>query len=214
MLDVVLAASCLIALLPLMVVIACAIRFTMGTPVLFRQIRPGLHARPFELVKFRTMRDEYDRHGRRIPQEERPTRLGSWLRMTSLDEIPELWAVIKGDMSLVGPRPLLLEYLPLYTTEQARRHDVRPGLPGLAQVMGRHSVPWDQRFAFDIYYVDHWSHRLDARILLRTLRVMTAGDGRRPANYFQGSERPASGRTKAVLGDESEDVGPRPTPAP
>jgi len=187
-LDIVFAVSGLIALAPVMVVIACLVKITMGSPVFYRQLRPGFHGEPFELVKFRTMRGEYDSHGRRIPQEERPTRLGYWLRKTSLDEVPELWAILKGDMSLVGPRPLLVEYLPRYTPEQARRHDVKPGLTGLAQVMGRHTISWDDRFTYDIYYVDHWSRRLDARIILRTLRVMTAGDGRRPANYFEGSD--------------------------
>ena len=160
----------------------------MGRPILYRQLRPGLLGETFDLVKFRTMRGEYDSQGRPIPQEERPTRLGFWLRRTSLDEIPELWSILKGDMSLVGPRPLLVEYLPLYTTEQARRHDVKPGLTGLAQIMGRQTISWEQRFAYDTYYVDHWSLRLDARIIMGTLRVLTAGDGRRPANYFRGSD--------------------------
>jgi lipopolysaccharide/colanic/teichoic acid biosynthesis glycosyltransferase len=186
-LDVVLAGSGLIALAPLIVVIAISIRLSMGSPVFFRQIRPGLHGQPFEIIKFRTMRDEFDSHGRQIPQEERPTRLGFWLRKTSLDEIPELWTVLKGDMSLVGPRPLLVEYLPLYTPEQARRHDVKPGLTGLAQVMGRHTISFEDRFAYDLWYVDHWSLRLDARILLKTFPAMLRGDGRRPAHDFTGS---------------------------
>ena len=190
LLDVVLASCGLVATAPLVLIIAVAIRLTMGRPVFYRQQRPGLHAVPFELVKFRTMRDEFDAEGRAIPQEERPTRLGFWLRRTSLDEIPELWTIVKGDMSLVGPRPLLMEYLPLYTSEQARRHDVKPGLTGLAQVMGRHAVDWEDRFAYDLYYVDHQSLRLDARIMLRTIRAMTQGDGRRPANYFTGSAAP------------------------
>lgn len=186
-LDVVFAASGLVALTPLMLLIGLAIRISMGGPVLYRQLRPGLEGRPFELRKFRTMRDELDDAGRPVPQELRPTRLGYWLRRTSLDEIPELWAILKGDMSLVGPRPLLLEYLPLYTAEQARRHTVKPGLTGLAQVMGRHTISWEQRFAYDVHYVDHWSLRLDAWIMLRTLRSLASGDGRRPAYYFTGS---------------------------
>ncbi len=186
-LDVVFAASGLIALAPLMLLIGLAIRISMGGPVLYRQLRPGLEGRPFELIKFRTMRDALDDAGRPVPQELRPTRLGYWLRKTSLDEIPELWAILKGDMSLVGPRPLLLEYLPLYTAEQARRHTVKPGLTGLAQVMGRHTISWEQRFAYDVRYVDQWSLRLDAWIMLRTLRSLTSGDGRRPAYYFTGS---------------------------
>jgi lipopolysaccharide/colanic/teichoic acid biosynthesis glycosyltransferase len=187
-LDLVFAACGLVALAPVMLVIAGAIRISMGRPILYHQLRPGLHGETFDLVKFRTMRGEYDSQGRPIAQEERPTRLGFWLRRTSLDEIPELWSILKGDMSLVGPRPLLVEYLPLYTTDQARRHDVKPGLTGLAQIMGRHTISWEQRFAYDTYYVDHWSLRLDARIIMGTLRVLTAGDGRRPANYFRGSD--------------------------
>jgi lipopolysaccharide/colanic/teichoic acid biosynthesis glycosyltransferase len=185
--DVVLSSCGLIAAAPLILVIAIAIRVTMGKPVFYRQRRPGLHSVPFGLIKFRTMRDEFDARGRAIPQEERPTRLGYWLRRSSLDEIPELWTILQGDMSLVGPRPLLMEYLPLYTPEQARRHDVKPGLTGLAQVMGRHTVEWEDRFAYDLFYVDHQSLRLDARVLLRTVRAMTQGDGRRPANYFTGA---------------------------
>ena len=187
LLDVILATCGLIAGAPLMLVIAVAIRVSMGRPVLYRQLRPGLHAQPFELIKFRTMRDEYDEDGRQIPQEERPTRLGYWLRRTSFDELPELWAILKGDMSLVGPRPLLMEYLPLYTAEQARRHDVKPGLTGLAQVMGRHNVDWEDRFAYDLHYVDHRSFRLDAFILLRTIPAALQGDGRRPADDCAGS---------------------------
>lgn len=190
LLDVVLASSGLIALAPLIAVIGVLIRLTMGSPVLFRQLRPGLHGEPFEIIKFRTMRDEFDSQGREIPQEERPTRLGFWLRRTSLDEIPELWTILRGDMSLVGPRPLLVEYLPLYTAEQARRHDVKPGLTGLAQVKGRHAISWEDRFAYDVWYVDHWSLRLDARILLKTFRAMLQGDGRRPADNFSGSGAP------------------------
>lgn len=186
-LDVVLSAAGLVAASPVIVAIAVAILVTDGRPIFYRHARPGLHGEPFELVKFRTMRGETDDRGRPIPQEERPTRLGYWLRRTSLDEIHELWAILRGDMSLVGPRPLLMEYLPLYSPEQARRHDVKPGLTGLAQVMGRHTISWEQRFAYDLYYVDHWSMRLDARIMLMTLGAMTKGDGRRPANYFTGS---------------------------
>ena len=189
-LDVVLASSGLVALAPLIVVIAVLIRLTMGSPVFFRQRRPGLHGKPFEIVKFRTMRGEVDSQGREIPQEERPTRLGFWLRRTSLDEIPELWTILRGDMSLVGPRPLLLEYMPLYTAEQARRHDVKPGLTGLAQVMGRHTISFEDRFAYDLWYVDHWSLRLDAQIMLKTFRAMMQGDGRRPADDFSGSGTP------------------------
>ncbi len=205
-LDVVLASSGLIVLAPLLVVIAVLIRLTMGSPVFFRQLRPGLRGELFEIVKFRTMRDEIDSKGREIPQEDRPTRLGFWLRRTSLDEIPELWTILKGDMSLVGPRPLLAEYLPLYTAEQSRRHNVKPGLTGLAQVMGRHAISWEDRFAYDLWYVDHWSLRLDARILFKTFRAMLQGDGRRPADDFSGSGAPEPGPDATAPGPTQTQV--------
>ena len=208
-LDVILSAAGLVAAFPVIVAIAVAILLVDGRPVFYRHLRPGLHGEPFELIKFRTMRGAFDDRGRPIPQEERPTRLGYWLRKTSLDEIPELWTILKGRMSLVGPRPLLMEYLALYTPEQARRHEVKPGLTGLAQVMGRHNISWEQRFAYDLYYVDHWSMRLDARIMLMTLRAMTQGDGRRPANYFTGSALNADPAAR----DEHEAADPGATPA-
>lgn len=204
----ILSAAGLVAAFPVIVLIAVAILAVDGRPVFYRHLRPGLHGEPFELIKFRTMRGAFDDRGRPIPQEERPTRLGYWLRKTSLDEIPELWTILKGQMSLVGPRPLLMEYLALYTPEQARRHEVKPGLTGLAQVMGRHNISWEQRFAYDLYYVDHWSMRLDARIMLMTLRAMTQGDGRRPANYFTGSAPNAERATR----DAPEVAQPGATP--
>jgi len=178
----------LVAALP-MLVIAAAVRATMGAPVLFRQVRPGLHGELFELVKFRTMRDGHGSDADRL------TRLGRWLRTTSLDELPELWNVLRGDMSLVGPRPLLVEYLDLYSPEQARRHEVRPGLTGLAQVAGRNLVDWDERFALDVRYVEERSLALDLRILGRTVlavlrREGISGAGEATMAPFQGS-RPA-----------------------
>ena len=160
----------LVAAIP-MALIAAAIRFTMGPPVLFRHVRPGLHGEPFELLKFRTMRvgDGSDA--------ERLTRLGTWLRSTSLDELPELWNVIRGDMSLVGPRPLLMDYLDRYDTTQARRHDVRPGITGLAQVSGRNAITWEDRFALDVEYVDHHDLAMDLRILARTVRMVLTRSG-------------------------------------
>jgi lipopolysaccharide/colanic/teichoic acid biosynthesis glycosyltransferase len=175
--DATLAGAALIVLSPLLVLVALGIRATMGSPVLYRQVRPGHLGRPFELVKFRSMLPDLDRDGRPRPVNERVTRLGSQLRRLSIDELPELWNVLVGEMSLVGPRPLLTEYLPRYSPEQSRRHLVKPGLTGLAQVKGRHHVTWDERFAMDVWYVDHWSLALDLRILRATLAVVLKGHG-------------------------------------
>ncbi len=155
----------------------CLVRNKLGSPVFFRQVRPGMHGKPFEMVKFRTMTDERGPDGQLLPDVIRLTPLGSWLRATSLDELPELWNVLKGDMSLVGPRPLLMEYLPLYTPEQARRHEVRPGITGWAQVNGRNAISWDEKFALDVWYVDHRSLWLDVRILWLTQRKVLVRDG-------------------------------------
>jgi lipopolysaccharide/colanic/teichoic acid biosynthesis glycosyltransferase len=180
--DVVVAAVGLaIASLP-MLAIALAVRLDLGKPVLFRQVRPGRHGVPFQLVKFRTMREAYDARGELLPDEERLTRLGRFLRATSLDELPELWNVLRGEMSLVGPRPLLMDYLPLYTPAQARRHEVRPGLTGWAQINGRNAISWDSKFALDLWYVDHQSFLLDLKILWRTVHKVVAGEGVSPAD--------------------------------
>lgn len=175
--DFCVALTSLVVALPVMAVLAVLIRGALGSPVLFRQQRPGLHAQPFTLYKFRTMSDLYDKHGALLPDEMRLTRLGRLVRRFSLDELPQLFNVVKGDMSLVGPRPLLMEYLPLYTNEQARRHAVRPGITGWAQVNGRNAVEWDERFRYDVWYVDHWSFLLDLRILLLTLLRVLHADG-------------------------------------
>lgn len=159
----------LVLLSPVLIVVAFLIRQQMGAPVLFRQTRPGLHGKPFQMVKFRTMRDAVDAKGNPLPDAERLTRLGRLLRASSLDELPELWNVLKGEMSLVGPRPLLMEYLPLYSPKQARRHDVRPGVTGWAQVHGRNAISWDQKFALDVWYVDNQSLWLDLKIIGLTL---------------------------------------------
>ena len=166
----------LLAALP-MGAIALAIAVTMGRPVVFSQDRPGLHGRVFRLTKFRTMRDDRDEHGELLVEEQRVTRLGTFLRATSLDELPELWNVLRGDMSLVGPRPLLVEYLPLYTPEQARRHEMRPGLTGWAQVQGRNGLSWERKFELDVCYVDNWSLWLDLRILVLTLGTVLSRRG-------------------------------------
>lgn len=167
--DLAVAGTSLVVLSPLLILLATGIRLALGSPVFFRQVRPGLHARPFEMIKFRTMRDACDKQGNLLPDEERLTRLGRFLRSTSLDELPELWNVLRGEMSLVGPRPLLMEYLPLYSTEQGRRHEVRPGITGWAQVSGRNALSWEDKFQLDVWYVDNRTFVLDMKILLRTL---------------------------------------------
>jgi lipopolysaccharide/colanic/teichoic acid biosynthesis glycosyltransferase len=153
------------------------VRSKLGSPVLFRQIRPGLDGRPFMMVKFRTMTDERDAGGELLPDAQRLTAFGRFLRATSLDELPELWNVLSGEMSLVGPRPLLMEYLPLYSPEQARRHEVRPGITGWAQVNGRNALSWEERFKLDVWYVDHRSLWLDLRILWLTVRKVIVREG-------------------------------------
>jgi sugar transferase EpsL len=176
-LDVTLSALGLVALAPLIALTAVAVRLSHGSPVLFRQQRPGLEGRPFTLYKFRTMRDALDRHGQPLSDAERLTRFGAFLRSTSVDELPALWNVLRGDMSLVGPRPLLMEYLPRYSPEQARRHEVKPGITGWAQVNGRNATTWDDRFALDVWYVDNRSLALDLRIILMTLWKVFAREG-------------------------------------
>ncbi len=171
------AALGLVILSPVLLTLALLIRARLGAPILFRQTRPGLHARPFTIYKFRSMRDARDAHGNPLPDAERLPPLGRFLRSTSLDELPELWNVLRGDMSLVGPRPLLLEYLPLYSDEQARRHEVRPGITGWAQVNGRNAIGWEDRFALDVWYVDNKSLWLDLRILARTLKRVVTREG-------------------------------------
>ena len=157
--------------------LAWLVRRRLGSPVLFIQVRPGLHGQPFRMVKFRTMKDARDASGALLPDAQRLTPFGRFLRASSLDELPELWNVLKGEMSLVGPRPLLMEYLPLYTPEQARRHEVRPGITGWAQVNGRNAISWADKFALDVWYVDHRSLWLDVKILLRTVRKVLVRDG-------------------------------------
>jgi len=181
--DVAVSTAGIIILLPTMVIIGLAIRTAMGSPVLFRQVRPGYHGKPFEVIKFRTMRDAMGSDGRPLPEAQRLTRLGYGLRRTSLDELPQLWTIFKGDMSLVGPRPLLLEYLPHYTAEQARRHDVKPGLTGWAQIHGRTLLDFEERFRLDVWYVDHWSLALDLRILLMTVKRVLGGEGVPPPEH-------------------------------
>ena len=175
--DVAIALLLLVALSLPMLIVAMVVRWKMGAPVLFRQTRPGRNREPFELMKFRTMNDATDSQGSVLPDEARLTPAGRWLRRLSLDELPQLFNVLRGDMSLVGPRPLLMEYLPLYTPEQARRHAVRPGITGWAQVNGRNAVSWEERFRLDVWYVDHQSFWLDLRILWLTLLRVLRADG-------------------------------------
>jgi sugar transferase EpsL len=176
-LDVLGASAALVVLSPLLAVVAVLVRARMGPPVLFRQLRPGREGRPFELTKFRTMTDQRGPDGALLPDAQRLTALGRFLRRTSIDELPELVNVVRGDMSLVGPRPLLMEYLPRYSPEQARRHEVRPGVTGWTQVNGRNALTWEEKFALDVWYVDHRSTRLDLEILGRTVSQVLGGRG-------------------------------------
>jgi len=175
--DVLVACLALLLLGLPMLLLARMVRTRLGSPVLFRQVRPGLHGRPFMMVKFRTMTDARGPDGELLSDAQRLTTFGRFLRASSLDELPELWNVLRGEMSLVGPRPLLMEYLPLYSPEQARRHEVRPGITGWAQVNGRNAVSWEERFRLDVWYVDHRSLWLDLRILWLTVRKVLVREG-------------------------------------
>lgn len=167
----------LILLSPLILVLILLIRLKLGSPVFFTQTRPGLHGKPFKMIKFRSMTDARDTDGNLLPDSIRLTAFGRFLRSTSLDELPELWNVLKGDMSLVGPRPLLMEYLPLYTSEQARRHESRPGITGWAQINGRNAISWEAKFKLDVWYVDNQSFWLDLKILVLTLKKVFVREG-------------------------------------
>lgn len=167
--DLIVSLLSLIVLLPIILLVALLIRIKLGSPVLFKQTRPGLHGEPFDMLKFRSMLDATDKDGNPLPDEQRLTRFGRVLRSSSLDELPGLINVLKGDMSLVGPRPLLMQYLPLYSAEQARRHDVRPGITGWAQVNGRNAISWEEKFKLDVWYVDNQSFMLDLKILMLTV---------------------------------------------
>lgn len=195
--DIVLSLLGLLLLSPVILVLAWLIRRKLGSPVLFRQVRPGLNGRPFEMIKFRTMRDATDSEGRQLPDGERMTPFGSFLRSSSLDELPELWNVLKGDMSLVGPRPLLMQYLPLYTAEQHRRHELKPGVTGWAQINGRNSLSWEEKFDLDVWYVDNQSLCLDLKILFLTVKKVLIKEGISQENNatmeaFKGSAHPES----------------------
>ncbi len=190
-LDIVVAILGLLVLSPVLLALVVLVRLNVGKGVFFRQLRPGLAGRPFRLTKFRSMNEAVDADGCLKSDADRLGRFGRWLRATSLDELPELWNVLRGDMSLVGPRPLLMEYLPLYSPTEARRHEVRPGLTGWAQIHGRNATTWDQRFEFDVWYVDHQSLWLDVKILWRTFWIVitrrgVSQDGHATMLKFQG----------------------------
>jgi len=175
--DFVLSSVALLVLFPVIIIVVVLIAFNMGRPVIFKQVRPGLEGRTFKMSKFRTMTDAKDDQGKLLPDSERLTAFGQFLRSSSLDELPGLWCVLKGDMSLVGPRPLLVEYLPLYSDEQAKRHDVRPGITGWAQVNGRNAISWDDKFKLDVWYVENQSFWLDIKILLLTVKKVFVREG-------------------------------------
>jgi lipopolysaccharide/colanic/teichoic acid biosynthesis glycosyltransferase len=191
--DIIVACLVLVLIWPIILVIAALVRTQNGAPILFCQLRPGLEGKPFKLYKFRTMTDARDDDGNLLPDSERLTRFGRFLRKTSLDELPELWNVLKGDMSLVGPRPLLMQYLDRYTPEQARRHEVKPGMTGWAQVNGRNALTWEEKFKLDVWYVDHQSFWLDMKICLLTFikivrRQGISQEGHATMPFFMGNE--------------------------
>ena len=175
--DLILASFFLLLLAPVLAFVAVLVRINLGSPIFFHQVRPGLHGKPFKILKFRSMLDVCGTHDNFLPDEARLTRFGKFLRATSLDEAPELWNVIKGDMSLVGPRPLLMEYLTLYDKEQSRRHDVRPGITGWAQINGRNAISWEEKFNLDVWYVDNHSFWLDVEVLFLTIKKVFICDG-------------------------------------
>lgn len=175
--DIICSVCGLLILSPVILIVAWMIRRKLGSPVLFKQERPGLHGKSFLMIKFRTMRDAVDSNGRPLPDSERMTPFGRFLRSSSLDELPELWNVLKGDMSLVGPRPLLMQYLPLYSDEQRRRHEVKPGVTGWAQINGRNSLSWDEKFKLDVWYVDNHTLWLDIKILFLTIKKVLIKEG-------------------------------------
>jgi lipopolysaccharide/colanic/teichoic acid biosynthesis glycosyltransferase len=185
--DVAVAVLLLVLTLPIQLATALAIRLRLGSPVIFRHIRPGLHGEPFELIKFRSMSNVDPKQGL-IDNSSRMTPFGLWLRATSLDELPTLWNVVRGDLSLVGPRPLMMSYLPRYSPEQARRHDVRPGVTGLAQISGRNALSWEEKFRLDVHYVDHHRFVGDLKILIGTVRSVASREGISPAGQTTSSE--------------------------
>lgn len=202
--DVSVSSVLLLVLAPVLLATAWLVRRRLGSPVLFTQVRQGQHGAPFTIYKFRTMRDAVDAHGRQLPDEERLTSLGRWLRSTSVDELPELVNVLRGEMSLVGPRPLIMDYVARYTPEQARRMDVLPGLTGLAQVSGRNALTWEDRFALDVEYVDRWSLWLDLQILWRTVGAVVAREGISAVGHATMPEFRGAGAGSGAAGQSGE----------
>ncbi|HHY0580680.1 TPA: sugar transferase [Vibrio parahaemolyticus] len=195
--DIVVALCAFVFFSPILILVAFLVRTKLGSPVIFSQTRPGLGGKSFKMIKFRTMKDAVDKNGSPLPDSERMTSFGERLRATSLDELPGLWNVLKGDMSLVGPRPLLIEYLPLYSVEQARRHEVRPGITGWAQINGRNAISWEEKFALDVWYVDNKTLWLDIKILVMTVKKVflkegISADGHITIEPFKGSEEQGS----------------------
>lgn len=195
LLDIVIASSALVLLSPVYAFVAYKVRKNLGSPVLFRQVRPGLNGKPFEMIKFRSMKDAVDAQGHSLPDSERLKPFGQMLRSSSLDEMPELWNVLKGEMSIVGPRPLLMEYLPLYNEQQAKRHNVRPGITGYAQVNGRNAISWEKKFELDTWYVENGSLWLDFKIMLKTVQKVLSKDdisaeGEATMSKFTGTSEP------------------------
>jgi sugar transferase EpsL len=197
--DIIVSIFCLLLLSPTLIIVALLIRLTFGSPVMFCQIRPGLHGKPFRMIKFRTMTNEGDENGHLLSDEKRITKFGMFLRKTSIDELPELLNVLKGDMSLVGPRPLLMQYLPLYTPEQARRHEVKPGITGLAQVNGRNAISWEQKFEYDIWYLEHQSLLLDIKILFLTVWKVLRHDDINAENHVTMLAFTGQDKSKTIL---------------
>ena len=194
LLDIIISLSALILLAPLYAIIGYKVKKNLGSPIFFKQTRPGLQAQPFDMIKFRTMKDATDTSGNLLPDSMRMTAFGKMLRSSSLDELPELWNVLKGDMSLVGPRPLLMEYVPLYNKEQTRRHEMRPGITGWAQINGRNAISWEEKFQLDVWYVDNHSIWLDLKILLLTLKKVfikegISADGEVTMTKFTGTDK-------------------------
>lgn len=177
LLDIILSAIILILASPLLLLTAVLIFLSYGAPIFFKHERPGKDGLPFKLIKFRSMRDARDQKGNILPDAERITRFGRFIRRTSIDELPEFYNVLRGDMSLVGPRPLLMQYLKRYSVEQARRHDVLPGVTGWAQINGRNAISWDDKFKYDLWYIDHWTFWLDVKIIFLTIWKVLKGDG-------------------------------------
>ncbi|PWA12645.1 sugar transferase [Pueribacillus theae] len=207
--DIIVSLICIVLFSIVLLFTAIIVRAKLGSPVIFKQKRPGLHGRPFWLYKFRTMTDERDENGNLLPDDMRLTKAGRMIRKLSLDELPQLFNVLKGDLSLVGPRPLLMEYLPLYSEEQARRHDVKPGITGWAQVNGRNALSWEEKFALDVWYVDHQSFWLDLKIILLTIVKVFKSEGINQENHATVERFTGTPKSEATNGKSDSNRGRR-----